>query len=167
VANRPFDAGAIERRLLELAYTTEAKITVTALAYFAPCSIEDAARVLDDLAARDRLRMDIEDDGTVVYHLLGRQKLADRAVPALPPARVLAPHAASPMLAALLTVFVPGAGHLYARHVLAALMWFAVVSLGYVLIVPGLVLHMFSIVSAASAARRLNAASVPLMLHAA
>ncbi len=161
------DASAIEQRLLDLAYTTDAKITATALAYYAPCSIDDAGRVLDDLAARDRLRMDIEDDGTVVYHLLGRQKLpAPRPAP-LAPARVISPRAVSPMLAALLTVFVPGAGHLYARHVIGAVMWFAAVTLGYALIIPGLVLHMFSIVSAASAAHRLNAARVPLLLRAA
>jgi len=167
VATRPLDASAIEHRLLELAYTTDVKITATALAYFAPCSIDDAARVLEDLAARDRLRMDIEDDGTVVYHLLGRQKLAAPRPAPLPPARVMSPRAASPMLAALLTVFVPGAGHLYARHVLAALAWFAAVSLGYALILPGLVLHMFSIISAAGAAHRLNAAHAPLLLRAA
>lgn len=167
MAKRPLDATAIERRLLDLAYTTDAKITATALAYYAPCSIDDAARVLDDLTAHDRLRMDIEDDGTVVYHLLGRQKLAPAAAP--PPARVISPRigAVSPMLAAMLTVLVPGAGHLYARHLVAAVAWFAAVSLGYALILPGLLLHLASIVSAAGAAHRLNAARAPLLLHAA
>jgi hypothetical protein len=165
VAKRPLDASAIERRLLDLAYTTDAKITVTALAYYAPCSIDDAARVLDDLTARDRLRMDIEDDGTVVYHLLGRQKLAPAAPP--PAARVISPRIVSPTLAALLTLLVPGAGHLYARHVVSAVMWFAAVTLGYALILPGLVLHLASIISAAGAAHRLNAARAPLLLAAA
>jgi hypothetical protein len=162
VAKRPLDASAIERRLLDFAYTTEAKITATALAYYAPCSIDDAAHVLDDLTARDRLRMDIEDDGSVVYHLLGRQKLAAPAPP--PPARLVMPRMVSPMLAAMLTVAIPGAGHLYARHVLAGVLWFAAVSLGYALIIPGLVLHLASIVSAAGAAHRLNAARAPLLL---
>ena len=165
MAKRPLDATAIERRLLDLAYTTDVKITVTALAYYARCSIDDAARVLDDLAAHDRLRMDVEDDGTVVYHLLGRQKLAPAAPPPL--ARVISPRirAVSPMLAAVLTVLVPGAGHLYARHVVAAVAWFAAVSLGYALILPGLLLHLASIVSAAGAAHRLNAARAPLLLR--
>ena len=174
MAKRPLDASTIERRLLDLAYTTDAKITATALAYYAPCSIDDAARVLDDLTAHDRLRMDIEDDGTVVYHLLGRQKLAPAAPP--PTARVISPQVisprvisprmVSPMLAAALTVLVPGAGHLYARHVIAAVAWFAAVSLGYALILPGLLLHLASIVSAAGAAHRLNAARAPLLLAA-
>lgn len=153
------DNRTIEQRLLDLAYTTDAKITATALAYFAPCSIEDAARVLEDLAAKGRLTMDVQDDGSIVYELLGRQKLAP-AVPRLQPAIIRAPHRAphapSPMVAALLTVLIPGAGHLYARHVFGAVMWFMLVSIGYVLVLPGLVLHLWSIISAASAAHRLG-----------
>jgi hypothetical protein len=152
------DTRLIEQRLLDLAYTTDAKITATALAYFAPCSIAEAAHVLDDLAAKGRLTMDVQDDGSIVYELLGRQKLAP-AVPRLTPAIVpvrSAPHAPSPMVAALLTVLIPGAGHLYARHVFGAVMWFMLVSLGYALVLPGLMLHVWSIISAASAAHRLG-----------
>ncbi|HEY5947565.1 MAG TPA: hypothetical protein VIV40_18805 [Kofleriaceae bacterium] len=167
------DPSAIEARLLELAHTTDAKITAPALAYFAPCSIADAAQVLDDLAARNQLGMEVEDDGTVVYEMYGRQKLGaappllQRAVPRttalVAPTRV---HGASPMLAALLSVFVPGAGHLYAGRFLAAVLWFIVVGAGYALILPGLVLHLFNIASAASAAHRLNAGAQRLQLAA-
>jgi hypothetical protein len=152
------DATAIEQRLLELAHTTDAKITEPALAYFAPCSLDDAARVLEALAARNRVNMEIEDDGTIVYELPGRQRL-----PARPPRSVLLPavrarrrREASPLLAAALGLFAPGAGHLYAGRVVAAILWFLVVSAGYALILPGLVLHVFSIASAAVAAHRLN-----------
>lgn len=165
VYHRITDASAIEARLLELAHTTEAKITAPALAYFAPCSLDDAGRVLDDLAARDRLSMEIEDDGTVVYQMPGRQKLAapppsPAASPSLP---VLVPavrtsHGPSPLLAALLSALVPGAGHLYAERPIAAILWFVIVGLGYTLLLPGLILHLFSISSAASSARRLEAA---------
>src|SRR5678816_3330798 len=102
--------------------------------------------------------MDIEDDGTVVYQLLGRQKIAARPLPA--PAATLPAlvpmvrghREASPMLAGLLTLFVPGAGHLYVGRFVAAVLWFLVVGAGYALILPGLILHLFSIASAASAA---------------
>jgi hypothetical protein len=159
------DAAAIEARLLELAHTTDAKITVPALAYYAPCSLEDAERVLDGLAARDRLSMDVdEDDGTISYSMPGRQKLGAHRPPAaaapvlrreagLGPSR----RAASPAIAALLTLFLPGAGHLYAGKVVAALLWALVVGLGYALILPGLVLHLFSVASAARAAHQLDA----------
>jgi hypothetical protein len=164
VSHRITDASAIEGRLLELAHTTDAKLTAPALAYFAPCSIEDAARVLDDLTAHDRLRMEIEDDGTIIYHLPGRQRIAAPAAHASAPSAALRPalvpiaHTAgpSPVLAGLLSALIPGAGHLYAGRFAAAVLWFFAVSLGYVLLVPGLVLHMFSIASAAVAARRLD-----------
>lgn len=162
VSYRITDAGAIEARLLELAHTTEAKITAPALAYFAPCSLDDAGRVLDDLAARDRLSMEIEDDGTIVYHMPGRQKLA--APPSMAPLRpALVPavrfsHGPSPALAGLLSALIPGAGHLYAERPVAAILWFMIVGLGYTLLLPGLILHLFSIASAASSARRLEAA---------
>jgi hypothetical protein len=164
VSNRNQDAREIERRLLELAHTTDAKITVPALAYYASCSLDDASRVLDDLATRDRLSMEVEDDGTIVYEMPGRQKLqALRGVvppPALPSrSRALVPmiersRDARPLVAAALSLCIPGAGHLYAGRVLAAFLWFAVVSAGYALVLPGLVLHLFSIASAAAAARR-------------
>src|SRR5689334_645848 len=156
---------AIERRLLELAYTTDTKITVPALAYYAPCTLEAAERVLDDLHARDRMTMEVEDDGTIVYQLLGRQRLAPPPAPTLP-ARVLAPAltrvdhprpSASPLLAVILTAIVPGAGHLYAGRAVAALLWLLVVTAGYALILPGLILHLFAMASAARSARRLDA----------
>jgi TM2 domain-containing membrane protein YozV len=172
---RTTDTATIEHRLLELAYTTDAKITAPVLAYFAPCSIEDAERVLDALAARERLQMEIEDDGTIVYVVPDRQKLKPRHEPApaaprammhMPP-RPLALRGgrdASPALAAILSLFIPGAGQLYAGRVVSALLWFLVVSAGYVLILPGLVMHLFCIVSAAATANRLNSSVSHLQL---
>lgn len=161
VANRTMDSSAIERRFLDLAYTTDAKLTVPALAYFAPCTIAEAATVLDDLTSHERLTMDVEDDGTIVYQLLGRQRLA--SVPAGRPAPITpishAHRETSPLAAALLSVMVPGAGHLYAGRILAAIMWFVVVTAGYALILPGLMFHLFNIMSAAASAHRLNASS--------
>jgi len=150
------DLGAIEARLLELAHTTDAKLTAPALAYFAPCSVELAAKVLDDLAARGQLTLDVQDDGNLIYEMPGRQKLVAPA-----PARALAPIArpvrhASPLLAALLSVWVPGAGHLYAGRFASAFLWFVVVGMGYVLVLPGLVMHLFCISSAAATAHRVS-----------
>ena len=154
--NRITDLGAIEARLLELAHTTDAKLTPPALAYFAPCSVELAARVLDDLAARGQLTLDVQDDGGLVYEMLARQRLAAPALaPALVPIARPVRHA-SPLLAALLSVWVPGAGHLYAGRVASALLWFVIVGMGYVLVLPGLVMHLFCIASAAATAQRVS-----------
>lgn len=155
---RPTNADAIEHALLDLAHTTDTKITAPTLAYYAHCTIEDAAAVLDDLAAHDRMAMDIEEDGTIVYRLYGRQKIETERPRALVPAVERPSHhgGSSPVIAAALTAVVPGAGHLYAGHVLAALVWFVCVGAAYALIVPGLVLHLFCMVSAAAAARRIE-----------
>ncbi len=169
---RTDDLGTIEHRLLELAYTTDAKITAPVLAYYAMCSIENAERVLDNLVARERISMEVTDDGTIEYEIPDRQKLTPRReeAPRQHP-RALVRHAgtqlplavrdgraASPGLAALLSLFVPGAGQLYTGRIVAALLWFLVVTAGYALILPGLVLHLFNIVSAAGSAHRLNSA---------
>jgi TM2 domain-containing membrane protein YozV len=67
----------------------------------------------------------------------------------------------SPVLAAILSAFIPGAGHVYTGRVFAAIMWFVVVGIAYGLIVPGLILHLFAIGSAAASARRLNMGMQP------
>lgn len=169
---RTDDPGIIEQRLLDMAYTTDAKITAPALAYYAMCSIEDATEVLDTLVKRDRIRMEIEDDGTIVYVIPDRHKLEPRnegvALDVIKPAHV--PYAirdgrsASPGLAAVLSLLLPGAGHLYAGRPVAALLWFILVSFGYLLFFPGLLFHLFAIASAAGAAHRLNSSLLQLQL---
>ena len=173
MSNFTSDARAIEQRLLELAYTTDTKLTATALAYFAPCGISDASKVLEDLAGRGQLTMEIEDDGAIVYAMPGRQKLgAAQPADARPqlrreiiPARRAKP-GANPAIAAVLSAVVPGAGHMYTGHMVSALLWFMVVGMGYALVVPGLLLHVWCMVSAARTAspRRLAAPHPMLML---
>jgi hypothetical protein len=63
-------------------------------------------------------------------------------------------HRPSPLVAAALSLLVPGAGQLYARHVVSAIAWFFVVTAAYALIIPGLILHAFNIASAATTAAR-------------
>jgi TM2 domain-containing membrane protein YozV len=157
------DLSAIEARFLDLAHTTDAKLTATALAYFAPCSIEDAQRVLDDLTVKNTISMDVEDDGTITYSMPGRQHIGGAParpiglVPFRPAPMMQVPRGASPLLAALLTLFVPGAGHIYAGRILSGVFWFFLVGLGYVLVLPGLILHVIATISAANAAGRLEA----------
>jgi len=158
---RIVDPELIEQRLLELAYTSDVKITLHALAYYAPCSLEAAQQVLDRLTTEDRIQMEVEDDGTIVYHVPARQKL-----PPLPPQpmaqtralvpaidRSLAPvnRGASPAIAAVLAAIFPGAGHLYAGRYAAAILWFVAITAGYFLIVPGMIMQLASMFSAARA----------------
>jgi TM2 domain-containing membrane protein YozV len=144
----------IEHRLLELAYTTSVTLTAPSVAYFAPCRIDDAQRVLDHLVATDRIQMHVNpDDGTITYTIAGRQEIAAPRPVAI---ALRHSHEASPALAAALSLVIPGAGQLYAGRPGAAVVWFISVMVGYFLIIPGLVLHALCIVSAAASAHRLN-----------
>ena len=63
-------------------------------------------------------------------------------------------HPPSPGIAAVLSVLLPGLGHVYAGRLLAGLIWFAVASFGYwAVLVPGFLLHLASIWFAYRAAR--------------
>ncbi|HEY4176859.1 MAG TPA: hypothetical protein VGM90_08510 [Kofleriaceae bacterium] len=147
------DPRDIEARLLDLAHTTTSKLTTAALAYYAPCAIDGAQAVLDDLSARGVLSMDVGDDGAITYELLGRQQLPSSG-PVAPQAIVRrAPVSRNAVVAGLLSMWIPGAGHLYAGRIAAAIGWFFAVGLGYVLFLPGLILHLFCIASSAKAAR--------------
>jgi len=151
------DPAVIEHRLLDLAYTTDAVITAPLLAYYVPCRIEDAERVLDRLASESRIQLDVDEDGNVSYAVPNRQRVAPpRSHHALVHHESLeleprqAPNAAA---AAVLSLIVPGAGQLYAGRPLSAIVWFALVTVGYLLlVVPGILLHVLCVASAASAA---------------
>jgi len=177
---RTEDPNVIEHRLLELAYTTESPITATTLAYFAPSSIEDAEKVLDNLVARDRIHMEVRDDGQIEYLFPNRHKLeALKERPRTPhpelalvrqqlntPIAIRNGRTASPLLAGALSLLIPGAGQVYTGNFLSAILWFILVSAGYTLILPGLFLHLFCIAAAASSAHRLNSTLARLQLEA-
>jgi TM2 domain-containing membrane protein YozV len=62
--------------------------------------------------------------------------------------------APSPGVAAVLSVFVPGLGHVYAGRVLAGAVWFVATMFGYwAILVPGFLIHAASIWFAYQAAR--------------
>jgi TM2 domain-containing membrane protein YozV len=73
---------------------------------------------------------------------------------------------ASPGLAAVFSLLLPGAGQAYVGRPVAAVLWFMVVSLGYLLILPGLFLHLLSMISAAGSAHRLNSSIARMQLQA-
>ena len=57
----------------------------------------------------------------------------------------------SPGVAALLSFLIPGAGQIYKGNIGSGLLWFVIVIIGYfLLIVPGLILHLICIITASS-----------------
>lgn len=56
----------------------------------------------------------------------------------------------NPALALILSIFLPGLGHLYKRKVISGIIWFIIVVIGYIMfIVPGIILHILCIISSA------------------
>lgn len=154
---RTNDPAVIEHRLLDLAYTTDAMITAPLLAYYVPCAIEDAERVLDRLAGEGRLQLEVDDDGNIHYVVPNRQRMAlprpQHALVRHEQEALEQRHAPNAAAAAVLSLIVPGAGQLYAGRPVSAVTWFVLVTIGYLLlIVPGILLHILCIASAASSA---------------
>lgn len=57
----------------------------------------------------------------------------------------------SPGVAAVLSFFIPGVGQMYKGDILSGILWLIAVPIGYfLLIVPGLILHLICIITAAS-----------------
>jgi TM2 domain-containing membrane protein YozV len=158
---RTTDPAVIEHRLLDLAYTTDAPITAPLLAYYTPCSIEDAENVLDRLVTENRLRMEIDEEGNLTYVIPSRQRLSLPRPVALerrPEGTLAHTRPPNPATAAILSLLVPGAGQLYAGRPVSAILWFAAVTLGYLMLIfPGLVLHVLCIASAAGTAHHVRA----------
>jgi hypothetical protein len=151
------DPAVIEHRLLDLVYTTDSVITAPLLAYYTPCSIEDAEHVLDRLCAENRLHLEVDDDGNVSYTVPNRQRISPPRAPSalmrVPSPAFELTHHPNPAVAGALSLLVPGAGQLYAGRPIAGVSWFVAVTLGYLmLIVPGVLLHILCIASAVSAA---------------
>jgi TM2 domain-containing membrane protein YozV len=57
----------------------------------------------------------------------------------------------SPGVAAVLSLVIPGAGQMYKGNIGTGLFWLIIVVIGYILmVIPGLILHLICIVTAAS-----------------
>jgi TM2 domain-containing membrane protein YozV len=69
----------LERRFLDFVFTTEAPITVGAVAYHAGCSLGEAEAYLDQLAGAGRLRIENDDDGNLFYVYPDRGKTSAAA----------------------------------------------------------------------------------------
>ena len=156
------DPAVIEHRLLDLANTTDLAITVSTLAYYAPCSQADAEHVLDLLVADDRLRVEADDVGNVVYAFAHRPRVACSPLRPVVVVRhdVLPAHSRhpSPALAGVLSLVIPGSGQLYAGQMVSPIVWLAAVAIGYLIATAlGIVLHVACVAAAVGAVTRRHA----------
>lgn len=142
-SSKPMDD--FEVRFLEFAYKSSATLNVPSVAHALRMPTAEVSDRLEDMAARDVILRDVDDEGNVFFNIPGRAAahapanppLATRA-PAGPMAHVSAPLEGTAVAAMVLNVIIPGTGSLVAGRVaigVAQLMlWIVGVPLSFVLI---------------------------------
>jgi hypothetical protein len=103
-----------EQRFLEFAYKTRARIDGAAVAYALKMGIDDATDKLEDLAARDVLAREVDEEGAVYFRLPGRPEVALVKRAGGPPAVREAPAEGTAVVGLLLNLMLPGIGSLVA-----------------------------------------------------
>ena len=171
--------GAFERLVLRVLFETQEPLTTPHLAYLAGISVQKAERYLGHMVEQGTVLPRVGAGEMIEYTFPGRRQLdkerqtADRQWRGLlrsAGARPLGPigdgvdlveledqnggedQEANAATAVLLSVLVPGAGHIYAGRSGAGVAWMATTLVGYACcLLPGLFLHGLCLVSAAHA----------------
>lgn len=131
-----------EVRFLEFAYKTTARINVPAVAYALKLPTAEVSDRLEDMAARDVLVREVDDEGNVYFTIPGARAPADpplaRVVPPGPVAPIAGPADGRAVTAMVLNVVLPGTGSLIAGRITVGVvqlaMWVVALPLCFVLI---------------------------------
>ena len=109
----PATGDDFEQRFLEFAHKTNQPINATSVAYACKVPIGIADERLEDLAARDLLIREVDDEGHVFYRLPGRPKPYALA-PTTPPGPLTTPAVdeATAVVGLLVNIPLPGVGSL-------------------------------------------------------
>jgi TM2 domain-containing membrane protein YozV len=148
------DFAEFERLVLRVLFETNVPLTASHIAYLGGLSVKTAERHLARMAEEGTLFLRANADGQVEYHFPNRRALgsspsAEEAVAALA-AEPLRRPPESPLTAVLLSMLIPGAGHIYSGRAGAGVAWMASTMAGYAFFfLPGLFLHGLCMVSAA------------------
>jgi hypothetical protein len=133
-----------ERRLLDLAFTSDLPLTPQTVAFALEIPISEAKTLLDQMVANDGLELEVDDDGQTRYQLPGRDEArrAHLALAPRPPAALVrfgTPHGLAVVALLLNTLLLPGLGTMIAgRHSTgAAQMALALVALPLCLVLVG------------------------------
>jgi TM2 domain-containing membrane protein YozV len=133
-----------EVRFLEFAYQTTATLNVPAVAHALKLPTAEVSARLEDMAARDVIMRDVDDEGNVYFIIPGRATrpsahppLATVAGPGQL-AHIGAPAEGTAVAAMVLNVFIPGSGSLVAGRVAVGmtqlLLWIIGIPLCFLLI---------------------------------
>jgi hypothetical protein len=144
-----------ERLVLKVLFETNVPLTTPHLAYLAGVSVKTAERHLARMIEQGTLLVRANEAGQIEYHFPGRRPFGEQTAAAddatLVPDALLQPNA-SPITAVMLSMLIPGAGHIYTGRSGAGVAWMATTLMGYACcFLPGLFLHGLCLVSAAHA----------------
>jgi hypothetical protein len=153
------DFEEFEQLVLKVLFETDVSITAAHVAYLGRISVRTAERHLARMVEQGTLTVRTSAAGVVEYVYPGRRPIANAlgtgsgAGPAAPAADsfflALRPRP-SPVTSVMLSMLIPGAGHIYSGRAGAGVAWMATTLMGYACcFLPGLFLHGLCLVSAA------------------
>jgi hypothetical protein len=147
------DFAEFERLVLRVLFETNVPLTAAHIAYLGGITVKTAERYLARMAEEGSLLLRANAEGQIEYYFPARRALgangstADAAAFA---AEAFRRQPNSPLTAVLLSMLIPGAGHIYAGRSGAGVAWMASTLAGYAcFFLPGLFLHGLCMVSAA------------------
>ena len=161
------DFDEFEQLVLKVLFETDVPVTAAHVAYLGRISVRTAERHLARMVEHGTLNVRTNAAGVVEYIYPGRKPIATRvatetamAMSGPPPVTTgdsfflaLRPRP-SPVTAVMLSMLIPGAGHIYAGRAGAGVAWMATTLMGYACcFLPGLFLHGLCLVSAAQTRR--------------
>ena len=162
------DFDEFEQLVLKVLFETDVPVTAAHVAYLGRISVRTAERHLARMVEQGTLTVRTNTAGIVEYIYPGRKPLSARvmtsevaSVGVGPPTitagegffLTLRPRP-NPVTAVMLSMLIPGAGHIYAGRPGAGVAWMATTLMGYACcFLPGLFLHGLCLVSAAQSRR--------------
>ena len=162
------DFDEFEQLVLKVLFETDVPVTAAHVAYLGRISVRTAERHLARMVEQGTLTVRTNTAGIVEYIYPGRKPLSARvmtsevaSVGVGPPTitagegffLTLRPRP-NPVTAVMLSMLIPGAGHIYSGRPGAGVAWMATTLMGYACcFLPGLFLHGLCLVSAAQSRR--------------
>ena len=163
------DFDEFEQLVLKVLFETDVAVTAAHVAYLGRVSVRTAEKHLARMVEHGTLNVRTNAAGIVEYIYPGRKPIAARTAMAdmsfgPPPISAVATTGdsffltlrprPSPVTAVMLSMLIPGAGHIYAGRAGAGVAWMATTLMGYACcFLPGLFLHGLCLVSAAQTRR--------------
>jgi hypothetical protein len=160
------DFDEFEQLVLKVLFETDVPVTAAHVAYLGRISVRTAERHLARMVEQGTLTVRTNNAGIVEYVYPGRKPLSTRVatteVATVGPPTITAGEGffltlrprPNPVTAVMLSMLIPGAGHIYAGRPGAGVAWMATTLMGYACcFLPGLFLHGLCLVSAAQSRR--------------